>query len=338
MRRFIDEVLGMQRAWQRRSLLYAQDAARLPGQSRHGGARASGHRLARAATSTGLKPKRFSHPRRRHPAEDLYLRRRQQAARAGAGGRIDASRLNAEGSDAAARHGPVGRLRRHQRVRPLRHQQLHVPRICLRLGRDRRFRARPGPRRFGGRLHLQPQSVPRGLLTRDRDDAIPGLRKAVAGDDSALYNALLLTLRDAAKVPGRKVVIVFSNGPDNASMVAPDDVRAVAEDEGIPIYVISTNEVNKDPISSGVFRRISTAPAARPTSPRPGRSRWKRSKTSAKISATRTRSPTTRSRTRTRASARSRSRSRPTSARSIAFAPGRVTGLAADSSHPANRT
>jgi len=95
-------------------------------------------------------------------------------------------------------------------------------------------------------------------LTRDRNDAIFGLRKAVAGDDSALYNALLLTLRDAAKVPGRKVVIVFSNGPDNASMVAPDDVRAVAEDEGIPIYVISTNEVNKDPISSGVFKRIST--------------------------------------------------------------------------------
>ena len=49
----------------------------------------------------------------------------------------------------------------------------------------------------------------------------------MAGDDTALYNALLLTLRDAAKVPGRKVVIVFSNGPDNASMVAPDDVRAV---------------------------------------------------------------------------------------------------------------
>src|SRR5215470_5986023 len=67
------------------------------------------------------------------------------------------------------------------------------------------------------------------LLTRDRNEAITGLRKAVAGDDAALYNALLLTLRDAAKVPGRKVAIVFSNGPDNASMVAPDDVRAVAE-------------------------------------------------------------------------------------------------------------
>ncbi|MBV9443388.1 MAG: VWA domain-containing protein, partial [Acidobacteriaceae bacterium] len=96
------------------------------------------------------------------------------------------------------------------------------------------------------------------MLNRDRGLAIAGLRKAVAGDDSALYNCLLLTLRDAAKVPGRKVVIVFSNGPDNASMVAPDDVRAVAEDEGIPIYVISTSELNKDPISSSIFKRIST--------------------------------------------------------------------------------
>jgi len=95
-------------------------------------------------------------------------------------------------------------------------------------------------------------------LTKDRNNAILGLRKAVAGDDAALYNGLLLTLRDAAKVPGRKVVIVFSNGPDNASMVAPDDVRSVAEDEGIPIYVISTAEASRDAISSSVFKRIAT--------------------------------------------------------------------------------
>ncbi|HEV2201637.1 MAG TPA: VWA domain-containing protein [Bryobacteraceae bacterium] len=95
-------------------------------------------------------------------------------------------------------------------------------------------------------------------LGKERNEAVSGLRNAVAGDDSALYNCLLLTLRDAAHIPGRKVVIVFSNGPDNASMVAPDDVRAVAEDEGIPIYVISTNEVTKDQVSSGVFKRIST--------------------------------------------------------------------------------
>ncbi len=100
-------------------------------------------------------------------------------------------------------------------------------------------------------------------LSRDRFVAIKGLRQSVIGDDTALYNALLLTLRDAARVPGRKVVIVFSNGPDNASMLAPDDVRAVAEDEGIPIYVISTSEVNKDPISGNVFRRITARTGGR---------------------------------------------------------------------------
>lgn len=93
-------------------------------------------------------------------------------------------------------------------------------------------------------------------LTRDRNSAIRGLRSAVVGDDAALYNALLLTLRDASKVPGRKVVIVFSNGPDSASMVAPDDVRRVAEEEGIPLYVISTAEANQDRISTNVFKRI----------------------------------------------------------------------------------
>lgn len=106
-------------------------------------------------------------------------------------------------------------------------------------------------------------------LSNDHQNAIAGLRTAVAGDDTALYNGLLLALRDAAKVPGRKVIIVFSNGPDNASMVAPDDVRTVAEDEGIPIYVISTNDVNKDPISSSVFRRL--------TSSTGGKAYWARS-------------------------------------------------------------
>ncbi len=41
-------------------------------------------------------------------------------------------------------------------------------------------------------------------LNRDRGMAIGGLRKAVAGDDSALYNCLLLTLRDAAKCRGAR--------------------------------------------------------------------------------------------------------------------------------------
>ena len=52
-------------------------------------------------------------------------------------------------------------------------------------------------------------------LTPDRNQVLRGVRTTVAGDDAALYNALLMTLKDAGQNTGRKVMVVFSNGPDN---------------------------------------------------------------------------------------------------------------------------
>ena len=96
-------------------------------------------------------------------------------------------------------------------------------------------------------------------LTPDRIAVLRGVRQTVAGDDAALYNALLMTLKDASQLSGRKVVVVFSNGPDNASMVAPEDVRELAQSEGIPIYMISTREAKLEPVSSAVFERMSSS-------------------------------------------------------------------------------
>src|SRR6266852_1401060 len=93
-------------------------------------------------------------------------------------------------------------------------------------------------------------------LTTDRSQVLRGVRGTVNGDDSALYNALLMTLKDAAQISGRKVVVVFSNGPDNSSMVAPEDVDELAQSEGIPIYMISTQEARLDPVSTAVFERM----------------------------------------------------------------------------------
>jgi Ca-activated chloride channel family protein len=95
------------------------------------------------------------------------------------------------------------------------------------------------------------------LLTSDRSQVLRGVRATVNGDDSALYNALLLTLKDAAQYTGRRVVVVFSNGPDNSSMVPPEDVAELAQSEGVPIYMISTREAQLDPISAVVFTRMS---------------------------------------------------------------------------------
>ncbi len=96
-------------------------------------------------------------------------------------------------------------------------------------------------------------------LTADRSQVLRGVRTTVAGDDAALYNALLMTVRDAGQDTGRKVIVVFSNGPDNASMVPPEDVAELAQSKGIPIYLISTREAKLEPVSSTVFKRMSAA-------------------------------------------------------------------------------
>jgi len=97
------------------------------------------------------------------------------------------------------------------------------------------------------------------LLTADRSQVLRGVRSTVAGADAALYNALLLVLRDAGQYTGRKVIVAFSNGPDNASMVPPEGVGELAQSEGIPIYMISTREAKQDPVSTAVFERISAS-------------------------------------------------------------------------------
>lgn len=97
------------------------------------------------------------------------------------------------------------------------------------------------------------------LLTSNQAQVLRGVRATVAGDDAALYDCLLLTLKDAAMITGRKVVVVFSNGPDNASMVSPEDVRELAQSEGIPIYMICTREAKIEPVSTAVFERMTAS-------------------------------------------------------------------------------
>src|SRR5262249_46586691 len=97
------------------------------------------------------------------------------------------------------------------------------------------------------------------LLTSNRADVLRGVRTTVAGDDAALYNCLLLTVKDAARYTGRKVVVVFSNGPDNASMVPPEDVAELAQSTGTAIYMISTQQAQLEPVSTAVFERMTAA-------------------------------------------------------------------------------
>jgi Ca-activated chloride channel homolog len=97
------------------------------------------------------------------------------------------------------------------------------------------------------------------LLTSDRYRVVKGVRSTVAGDDAALYNSLLLTVKDASQLTGRKAIVVFSNGPDNASSVPPEDVAELAQSTGTIIYIVSTRQANNEPVSTAAFTRVSKA-------------------------------------------------------------------------------
>ncbi|MGD0480467.1 MAG: VWA domain-containing protein [Terracidiphilus sp.] len=95
------------------------------------------------------------------------------------------------------------------------------------------------------------------LLTADRFHVVNGVRSTVAGDDAALYNSLLLTVKDAAPLTGRKAIVVFSNGPDNASSIPPEDVAELAQSTGTIIYIVSTRQAQDDLVSAAAFERMS---------------------------------------------------------------------------------
>ena len=70
-------------------------------------------------------------------------------------------------------------------------------------------------------------------LTADRSQVLRGVRATVAGDDAALYNCLLLTIKDAAHFTGRRWSWCLER-PDNSSMVPPEDVAELAQSTGSP--------------------------------------------------------------------------------------------------------
>jgi Ca-activated chloride channel homolog len=94
-------------------------------------------------------------------------------------------------------------------------------------------------------------------LTPDKFRVVSGVRNTVAGDDAALYNSLLLTVKDSVPLRGRKAIVVFSNGPDNSSSVPPEDVAELAQSTGTIIYIVSTQHAQDDPVSAAAFERVS---------------------------------------------------------------------------------
>jgi VWFA-related protein len=78
--------------------------------------------------------------------------------------------------------------------------------------------------------------------TTDKVAAKRAVLRAHAAGTTALYDALLRVNHDLAGHAGKKIVIVFTDGDDNSSMLTSDAAILRAKGRGIPIYTIAEGD------------------------------------------------------------------------------------------------
>jgi Ca-activated chloride channel homolog len=75
-------------------------------------------------------------------------------------------------------------------------------------------------------------------LTKERADLIRAIRETRADGSTALYDAIVLALYQFRALPGRKAIVVLTDGADNHSWSDYETARRYAQTAGIPIYFI----------------------------------------------------------------------------------------------------
>jgi VWFA-related protein len=71
------------------------------------------------------------------------------------------------------------------------------------------------------------------------------LRTRAAGN-TGLHDALVRVTRDISNRPGKKAIVVFTDGADNSSALPPDTVIRRAKTENVAVYTIAHGEALKD--------------------------------------------------------------------------------------------
>ena len=84
--------------------------------------------------------------------------------------------------------------------------------------------------------------VVRQDFTTDKDAAKRAVLRTRPAGQTALFDALSQVAQDVAKRPGKKTLIVFTDGDDNSSALNANAVVGRAKKAGIPLYAVAEGE------------------------------------------------------------------------------------------------
>lgn len=93
-------------------------------------------------------------------------------------------------------------------------------------------------------------------FTLDREALKRAILRTRAGGDTALFDAVAQVAHDISARPGKKVIVVFTDGGDNASVLQAAGAIMRAKKSGIPVYAIAEGDALKSSALMKLLRSI----------------------------------------------------------------------------------
>ena len=93
-------------------------------------------------------------------------------------------------------------------------------------------------------------------FTLDRGALKRAILRTRAGGQTALFDAIAQVTHDISRRPGKKVIVVFTDGGDNASVLRASGAILGARKAGIPVYTIAEGEALSNPDTMKLLRSI----------------------------------------------------------------------------------
>ena len=90
-------------------------------------------------------------------------------------------------------------------------------------------------------------------LTRDRSSVLSVLLNTRPTGQTALYDSLAQLARDLSKSGGKKVILMFTDGSDNASVLTIESAVANVRRIGVPVYTVAQGETLRN---REVFKKL----------------------------------------------------------------------------------
>jgi Ca-activated chloride channel family protein len=98
-----------------------------------------------------------------------------------------------------------------------------------------------GPKDQGFVMEFREAPTLLASLTKNQSDLVRAIGETRAKGATALYDAAIMALYQFRAVPGKKAIVILTDGDDNHSWTDYETLRRYARSAGVPIYFIGLN-------------------------------------------------------------------------------------------------